>query len=66
MIALEARGVPVRLITEQAQYRLVDRMWHSWNVDRLYMAGVEIRDRAARRTESPEVRHHLRSGRRSW
>ena len=46
MIALEQRGVPVRLITEQAQYRLVDRMWHSWNVDRLYMAGVEIRDRA--------------------
>ena len=36
---LEGRGVPVRLITEQAQYRLVDRMWHSWNVDRLYMAG---------------------------
>jgi phosphatidylserine/phosphatidylglycerophosphate/cardiolipin synthase-like enzyme len=46
MIALEARGVPVRLYTEQEQYRLVDRMWHSWNVDRLYMAGVEIRDRA--------------------
>ena len=21
-------------------------MWHSWNVDRLYMAGIEIRDRA--------------------
>ena len=46
MIALEARGVPVRLYTEQDQYRLVDRMWHSWNVDRLYMAGVQIRDRA--------------------
>ena len=46
MIALEQRGVPVRLITEQAQYRLVDRMWHSWNVDRLYMAGIQIRDRA--------------------
>ena len=46
MIALEGRGVPVRLITEQAQYRLVSRMWHSWNVDRLYMAGIEIRDRA--------------------
>ena len=46
MIALEGRGVPVRLITEQAQYRLVSRMWHSWNVDRLYMAGVEVRDRA--------------------
>ena len=35
----------MRLITEQAQYRLVDRMWHSWNVDRLYVAGVQIRDR---------------------
>jgi phosphatidylserine/phosphatidylglycerophosphate/cardiolipin synthase-like enzyme len=46
MISLEARGVPVRLYTEQAQYRLVDRMWHAWNVDRLYVAGVEIRDRA--------------------
>ena len=42
----QGRGVPVRLITEQAQYRLVSRMWHSWNVDRLYMAGIEIRDRA--------------------
>jgi phosphatidylserine/phosphatidylglycerophosphate/cardiolipin synthase-like enzyme len=46
MISLEARGVPVRLYTEQAQYRLTSRMWHSWNVDRLYMAGVEVRDRA--------------------
>jgi phosphatidylserine/phosphatidylglycerophosphate/cardiolipin synthase-like enzyme len=46
MIAAEGRGVPVRLITEQAQYRLVSRMWHSWNVDRLYMAGIQIRDRA--------------------
>jgi hypothetical protein len=46
MIAAEARGVPVRLITEQAQYRLVSRMWHSWNVDQLYMAGIEVRDRA--------------------
>ena len=45
MINLEARGVPVRLITEQAQYRLVDRMWHAWNVDRMYVAGVQIRDR---------------------
>ena len=45
MISLEARGVPVRLITEQDQYRLVDRMWHAWNVDRMYVAGVQIRDR---------------------
>jgi phosphatidylserine/phosphatidylglycerophosphate/cardiolipin synthase-like enzyme len=46
MIALEGRGLPVRLITEQSQYRDVSRMWHSWNVDRLYMAGVQIKDRA--------------------
>jgi phosphatidylserine/phosphatidylglycerophosphate/cardiolipin synthase-like enzyme len=45
MINLEARGVPVRLITEQDQYRLVSRMWHAWNVDRMYMAGVQVRDR---------------------
>lgn len=40
------RGVRVRLITEQAEYRDPTRLWHSWNVDRLYMAGVEIRHRA--------------------
>jgi phosphatidylserine/phosphatidylglycerophosphate/cardiolipin synthase-like enzyme len=40
------RGVPVRLITEPAQYRNVTRMWHSWNVDRLYMGGVQIMHRA--------------------
>lgn len=40
------RGIPVRLITEPKQYRDPLRLWHSWNVDRLYMAGVQIRDRA--------------------
>ena len=46
MINLQAtKHIPVRLITEQAQYRLVDRMWHAWNVDRMYLAGVQIRDR---------------------
>lgn len=39
------RGVPVRLITEPQQYRDPKRLWHSWNIDRLYMAGVQIRDR---------------------
>ena len=39
------RGVPVRLITEPQQYRDPKRLWHSWNVDRLYMAGVQIRNR---------------------
>jgi HKD family nuclease len=40
------RGVPVRLITEPKQYRDPTRLWHSWNVDRLYVAGVQIRHRA--------------------
>ena len=46
VIAAVHRGVPVRLITEQAEYRDPKRPWHSWNIDRLYMAGVQIRDRA--------------------
>jgi phosphatidylserine/phosphatidylglycerophosphate/cardiolipin synthase-like enzyme len=46
IIATVNRGIPVRLITEQSQYRLVSRLWHSWNVDRLYMAGVRIKHRA--------------------
>ena len=46
LIAALGRGIPVRLITEMNQYRDPVRMWHSWNVDRLYMAGVQIRVRA--------------------
>ena len=46
MIAAVARGVPVRLITEPEQYRDPLRLWHSWNVDRLYMAGIQVRHRS--------------------
>ena len=46
MITLVQRGVPVRLITEQQQYRNVSRMWHSWNVDRMYVAGIQVKHRA--------------------
>jgi PLD-like domain len=46
MIAAVQRGVPVRLITEPQQYRDATRLWHSWNIDRMYMAGVQIRSRA--------------------
>jgi phosphatidylserine/phosphatidylglycerophosphate/cardiolipin synthase-like enzyme len=46
MLAAMARGIPVRLITEPQQYRDPDRMWHAWNVDRLYMGGVQIQHRA--------------------
>jgi hypothetical protein len=46
ILAAVARGVGVRLITEQEQYRDPTRLWHAWNVDRLYMGGVEIKHRA--------------------
>jgi phosphatidylserine/phosphatidylglycerophosphate/cardiolipin synthase-like enzyme len=45
LINAVGRGIPVRLITEPKQYRDPTRLWHSWNVDRLYMAGVQIRHR---------------------
>ena len=45
IISAVNRGIPVRLITEPVQYRDPNRLWHSWNVDRLYMAGVQIKHR---------------------
>jgi phosphatidylserine/phosphatidylglycerophosphate/cardiolipin synthase-like enzyme len=44
IITARGRGVPVRMIVEPQQYRDPSRLWHSWNVDRLYMAGVAIRN----------------------
>ena len=44
-IAARKRGLPVRLIHEQNEYRNPARQWDAWNVDRLYMAGVEIKVR---------------------
>jgi hypothetical protein len=46
LINAHNRGVTVRLITEPDQYRDRSRLWHSWNVDRLYVAGIDIRHRA--------------------
>jgi hypothetical protein len=45
MIAAEKRGVPVRIISEPDQYRSVGKLWHSWNIDRMYVAGVQVRHR---------------------
>jgi phosphatidylserine/phosphatidylglycerophosphate/cardiolipin synthase-like enzyme len=45
IIAARRRGVPVRLYTEQGQYRAPNRPLHSFDVDRLHMAGVIIRHR---------------------
>ena len=39
------RGVPVRMITEQQEYRNLDRQWDAYNIDLLYNAGVQIRIR---------------------
>src|SRR5215203_4911654 len=46
LIRARARGLPVRLITEPERYRNKDNVWHAYQVDRLYMAGVKIRIRA--------------------
>jgi phosphatidylserine/phosphatidylglycerophosphate/cardiolipin synthase-like enzyme len=44
-IAAVKRGIPVRLIHEPDEYRNVARQWDSWNVDRMYMAGVQVKMR---------------------
>jgi hypothetical protein len=46
LIRAAQRGVPVRLITEGERYRNPANFWQAFFIDRLYMAGVQIRDRA--------------------
>jgi len=46
LIRAVKRGVPVRLITEPDFYRDKANVWHAYQVDRLYAAGVQIRHRA--------------------
>jgi phosphatidylserine/phosphatidylglycerophosphate/cardiolipin synthase-like enzyme len=46
LIRAVARGVPVRLITEPDRYRDTSNVWQAYHIDRLYAAGVQIRDRA--------------------
>lgn len=46
IIAARARGVPVRLYLEQGQYRDPSRPNSAYEVDRLYMAGVQMKQRA--------------------
>ena len=43
LIKLVQAQVPVRLITDQNQYRNTTYFWHSYNLDRMYMAGVDIK-----------------------
>src|SRR5262245_26556211 len=43
LINARNRGVPIRLIIENDQYRDPDYLWDAWNVDRMYMAGISLR-----------------------
>jgi phosphatidylserine/phosphatidylglycerophosphate/cardiolipin synthase-like enzyme len=43
LIAAQGRGVPIRLIVENNQYRDPAYLWDAWNVDRLYMSGIKLR-----------------------
>jgi len=43
MIRRRLAGLSVRLITDQDQYRNGTYMWHSYNVDRMYVAGIPIK-----------------------
>jgi phosphatidylserine/phosphatidylglycerophosphate/cardiolipin synthase-like enzyme/uncharacterized Zn-binding protein involved in type VI secretion len=55
------RGVQVRLITDWGQYTWSERLWHSWNVDRLFKAGAQIRVAGERvnRTVGPIRQGHF-------
>ena len=46
MIAARARGVPIRLISDTYEYRKTTRLWHSYNLDRIWAAGIPVRVRA--------------------
>jgi phosphatidylserine/phosphatidylglycerophosphate/cardiolipin synthase-like enzyme/regulation of enolase protein 1 (concanavalin A-like superfamily) len=45
MIAAMQRGIPVRIIGDTDEYRLPSRQWVSYNLDKLYAAGVPLRVR---------------------
>jgi regulation of enolase protein 1 (concanavalin A-like superfamily) len=38
-----SRGVPVRLITDETEYRNPSRLWDAYNVDIMYHAGVQVK-----------------------
>jgi regulation of enolase protein 1 (concanavalin A-like superfamily) len=43
MIAAMQRGVPVRILGEMKEYRDPDRLWVSYNMDRMWAAGIPYR-----------------------
>jgi phosphatidylserine/phosphatidylglycerophosphate/cardiolipin synthase-like enzyme/regulation of enolase protein 1 (concanavalin A-like superfamily) len=45
IIAAFRRGVPIRYLGETREYRDTTRIWVSWNLDRMYAAGVPMKVR---------------------
>ena len=43
LIRRRQAGVPVYIITDRRQYRNPTYFWHSYNIDRMYMAGIAIK-----------------------
>jgi regulation of enolase protein 1 (concanavalin A-like superfamily)/phosphatidylserine/phosphatidylglycerophosphate/cardiolipin synthase-like enzyme len=43
MVAAVNRQVPVRLITDEIEYRNPDRLWDAYNVDIMFHAGVQVK-----------------------
>lgn len=43
MLAALNRNVPVRLITDKTEYRNTSRLWHAYNIDKMWKAGVQVR-----------------------
>jgi phosphatidylserine/phosphatidylglycerophosphate/cardiolipin synthase-like enzyme len=43
LIRRKQAGVNVRLITDRRQYRNRTYFWHSYNIDRMYVAGIPIK-----------------------
>jgi phosphatidylserine/phosphatidylglycerophosphate/cardiolipin synthase-like enzyme len=41
--AFTNRHIPVRLYTDTKEYRNVSRLWHAWNVDRMWLAGIPVK-----------------------
>ena len=46
LIGALARGVPVRILQEPETYRTTTYFRHSMNIDRMYMAGAQVKTRA--------------------
>lgn len=55
ILAAHQRGVPVRMIVEQTEYRVTKRYQHSYNVDRLIAAGIPVRQRSHQGTNHQKL-----------